>query len=88
MDKDEAKIERRVNHAVILERIDGRLRSIEGNQADCKAYRMAVDKRIEQVDVEIRIMKTKQNGIIRGFYIVVVGFIGVFAKIIYNAFHH
>ncbi len=87
MDKAEDQIERRVNFAVVLERIDNRLGNIESRQDDCKQYRHSINKRIEQVDIEISIMKTKQNGILKGFYVVVVGLIGVFAKIIYSAVH-
>ncbi len=82
---DEGKIERRVNLAVILERIDGRLGSIEGKQEDCKQYRHSLNKRIEQVDVELSIIKTKQSGFIKGFYVLAVGLIGVLAKIIHKA---
>ncbi len=82
---EDDKIERRVNMAVILERIDGRLGNIESRQDDCKQYRHSINKRIEQVDVELSVIKTKQGGIIKGFYVIAVGLIGVFAKIIHKA---
>ncbi len=82
---EDKKIERRVDLAVILERIDGRLGNIERRQDDCKLYRHAIDRRIEQVDVEVSIMKTKQGGIIKGFYVLAIGLIGIFAKIIHKA---
>ncbi len=82
---DEGKIERRVDLAIVLERIDGRLGNIEKRQDDCKQYRHSINKRIEQVDVQLSIVKTKQSGIIKGIYVIAVGLIGVFAKIVHKA---
>ncbi len=87
MDKAEDQIERRVNHAVILERIDGRLSNIEKYQDICADDRKALYLKLEQNDKHIGILETKQNGILKGFYVVVVGLIGVFAKIIHSVVH-
>jgi len=86
-EKDERKIERRINIAVTLESINGRLGRIEEKQDNCEKYRRAIDKRIEQVDLQLNTLQTRQNGLIKGIWLMGIGFIGLLSKMFYKILH-
>ena len=79
-------VERRVNMAVALERIDGRLANIEKQQTRCADDRDALFKRIRQVDRHQIAIATKQKGIIAIGSMVGLATIGIVVRVAYTIF--
>ena len=87
MEDEEQGLERRINLAVILEKIDGRLGNIEKYQDDCATDRNALFKRIRQVDKQLTVVETKQTGVIKGMWAVGLATLGLIGKFIYKSIH-
>jgi len=94
MDDIDEDIERRIDLAVTLTEINGKLGNIEKYQDSCAKDRNALFKRMKQIDeemsdrkTEIGIIDTKQKGIIRGIWIIGLGFIGLIGKMFWKIIH-
>ena len=79
-------VERRINMAVTLERIDGRLANIEKKQIRCTDDRDALFKRIRQVDRHQIAIETKQKGIIAIGSMVGLATVGIVIRAAYTIF--
>ena len=86
MDKEELKIERRVDMAVEMARMSDKIAGLTKTTDACSDDRKALFKRIRQMDVQISRLETKQSVVTWVGGAVTLSFIGTMAKGLYSHF--